>query len=116
MKTLCYAVKPGFAAFIEAHPGLLDQLSSLTEAQCKALIQFPDEEELCQRAVHYFHNDDIYLNEHIIYYENALKKTVYTMECDRFCMILPHSENNPFLPFLQRIFRSFVICPQKELL
>ena len=104
MKSICYALKPGFADFIQSHPDLLNQLSTLSEEQCKALIQKPDEEELCQRAIHYFHNDDIYLSDHIIYYENALKKTIYTMQ----------SEDNPFLPFLRRIYRSFITCPQKD--
>lgn len=116
MKTLCYALKPGFADFIKAHPSLLNRLSSLSEEQCKALIQIPNEEELCERAVHYFHNEDIYLSDHTIYYENALKKTIYTMQCEPFCMILTQSEDNPFLPFLHRIFRSFITCPQKDAL
>lgn len=114
MKTLCYALKPGFANYITAHPDLLNQLSSLSEEQCEALIQVPDEEELCQRAIHYFHNDDIYLSDHTIYYENTLKKTIYTMQCEPYCVILAQSEDNPFLPFLRRIFRSFITYPQKE--
>ena len=114
MKSICYALKAGFADFIQSHPDLLNQLSTLSEEQCKALIQKPDEEQLCERAIHYFHNDDIYLSDHIIYYENALKKTIYTMQCDSFCVTLSQSEDNPFLPFLRRIYRSFITCPQKD--
>lgn len=114
MKMLCYAVQPGFAHVIAAHPTLLNDLDALSEEQCQALLKMPDEVELCERAIHYFHNDSIYLNDHTIYYENALKKMVYTIECDRFCMILSQPEDNPFLPFLRRIFRAFITCPQKE--
>ncbi len=78
------------------------------------MIDLPNEQELCERAVQFFNNDAIYLKDHTIYYENKLKKATYSMRVDTYCIYLTPQEGNPFLPFLQRIFRNLVICTKKD--
>jgi len=109
-----YALQSGFFAFLEEHPDMLMQIAKLDEEQQQHMVLSLNEAELCERAIHYFNNETIYLKDHMIYYENSLKKTVYTMEVKSNVIVLRQYEDNPFIPFLQRIFRRFLILAKKE--
>lgn len=105
-----YALQQGFCDYLNQHPDVLSQLHEMSEEQQKQLVHLLNEEELRERAITYFNNENIYLKDHTLYYENTLRKTTYTMQVFPLHVTLSEKEGNPFLPFLQRIFRKFFIC------
>lgn len=114
MEMIGYAVKNEFAEYINKHNEFLDQLSVIPKEQLMCIVDAPDEEELCERAVQFFHNEAIYLENHTIYYENKLKQTIYEMRIDSYQIFLTPLDGNPFVPFLQRIYRNLVIKMKKD--
>ncbi len=114
MKVYAYVLQPNFFSYLSKHCDLLAQLHDMDEAQRMKLICMLDEKELWQRAVSYFNDEHMELREHTIYYTHSLKKTIYTMEVETERIILKECDDNPFIPFLYRVFRTLLICDEKE--
>lgn len=114
MEMIGYAVKNGFIDPMNKHQDLFEQLFELPKEQLDSILDIPDEKELCERAVQFFHNEAIYLDHHTVYYENKLKQTTYAMRIDSYQILLSPQESNPFVPFLQRIYRNFVLIKKKD--
>lgn len=104
-----YALQQGFSDYLNQHPEVLLQLQELSEEQQKQIVVPLNEDELRERAVTYFNNEQIYIKDHTLYYENSLRKITYTMQVTPLYVTLKEKEGNPFIPFLQRIFRKFFI-------
>ena len=114
MEMIGYAVKDGFIDYLDKHHHFVDQLFELPKEQLDCILDIPDEKELCERAVQFFHNEAIYLDDHTVYYENKLKQTTYAMQFDAYKIHFTPQESNPFIPFLQRIYRNFVLMIKKD--
>lgn len=114
MEMIGYAVKNGFYEYMKQNHSFFDQLSALSDEQVGCMLDTPDEIELCERAIQFFHNEEIYLDNHTIYYENKLKQATYAMKIGSYQVFLTPQEGNPFVPFLQRIYRNFVIINKKD--
>lgn len=115
MKYYAYALRPAFYPYLTKHPELLTHLRELHEEQRNQMVIPLNEEELWKRAVLYFNNEQIELREHTVYYENSLKKAVYSMQVEPERMILDQCGDNPFVPFAMRIFRTLYLLDEKEL-
>ena len=109
-----YALCPAFYTYIAAHPSLLSELNHIKEEQRYHLIYPFDCEELWKRAVSYFDDTQMELREQALFYENSLKKTVYTMKIEPYRLIVNQAADNPFIPFLQRIYRTLYLCKASE--
>lgn len=114
MEMIGYAVKSGFYECMKQNHSFLDQLSKLSKEQIGCILDTPNENELCERAVQFFHNEAIYLDNHTIYYENKLIQATYAMTIDSYQIFLIPHDGNPFVPFLQRIYRNLVVIHKKE--
>lgn len=114
MEKIGYVVKNGFFEYMDQHHDFFDHLSVLSQEQLDHIFDTPDENELCDRAIQFFHNEEIYLDNHTVYYENKLKQTTYAMRIDSHQIHLTSQEGNPFIPFLQRIYRNLVLILKKE--
>lgn len=114
MKWIGYALQNGFSDYVMEHPEILQALADLDRLQREHLVIPLDEQELKERAITYFDHQGIYLRDHTLYYENALRKTVYQMYVDEDHIVLDQKESNPFFPFLQRVFRKFLLYEQEE--
>lgn len=115
MECYAYALRPAFYPYLSKHPKLLAHLQELQEEQRYQIIIPLDEDDLWERAVFYFNNEHMKLCEHTIYYENTLKKAVYSMRVERERLIMDQGGDNPFIPFIKRIFRTLYLCDEKEL-
>lgn len=114
MTLIGFAIKEPFASFLISHSDVLDQIQTMKDEQKQHMIEQFDEQELCKRAIHYFSNDEIYLEDHKICYHHPLRKVLYHITIHPNYIEIDDQEGNPFLPFLQRIFRRFVIRDRKE--
>ncbi len=114
MEMIGYAVKNGFFEYMNKHHSFLDEISLLSREQLDSILDTPNEQELCERAIRFFHNEAIYLDDHTVYYENKLKQTTYAMRFDAYKIHFTPQESNPFIPFLQRIYRNFVLMIKKD--
>lgn len=111
MEMTMYALQENFAAYVMKHPTLLQHIDTMALKQKQQLIQLMDEKDLLQRAITYFDNDAIYLENHTLYYENNLCKRMYRIRIDGNAIIIYEQETNPFFPFLKRIFRKNILYP-----
>ena len=100
MEMIGYAVKDGFIDYLDKHHHFVDQLFELPKEQLDCILDIPDEA--------------IYLDDHTVYYENKLKQTTYAMRFDAYKIHFTPQESNPFIPFLQRIYRNFVLMIKKD--
>lgn len=114
MVCIGFAVKENFAPFLMTHPEILDHMLTMDAVQKQHMIEQFDEHELCDRAIHYFSNDEIYLENHKIFYQHPLRKVLYQMQIHLDYIEFDDQDGNPFLPFLQRIYRRFVLRDGKE--
>lgn len=114
MEMIGYVVKNGFFEYMNKHHNFLDQIPLIAKEQLDSILEIPNELELCERAIRFFHNEAIYLKDHTVYYENKLKQATYAMRIEDYQIYLTPHEGNPFVPFLQRIYRNFVIMKKKE--
>lgn len=114
MAWIGFAVKENFAPFLMTHPEILDHMFTMEPAQKQHMIEQFDEQKLCDRAIHYFSNDEIYLENHKIYYQHPLRKVLYQIQIHSDFIEFDEQDGNPFLPFLQRIYRRFVVRDGKE--
>ncbi len=80
MACIGFAVKENFAPFLMTHPEILDHMLTMDAVQKQHMIEQFDEHELCDRAIHYFSNDEIYLENHKIFYQHPLRKVLYQMQ------------------------------------
>lgn len=110
MEIIVYDIQEKFLPYVKKHPKLLEQLPELSMEQQVKIIQMMDEEEVKERAVHYFNNDAIYIKDHVLHYENTLRGITYKMKIETH-QITVFGQDNPFLPFLKRIFRRFFAYP-----
>lgn len=114
MKWVGYALQNGFSEYLFKHPDLLEHLSSLSQEQCQQLVLPLDEEELQLRAMTYFNNEQIVLHNHKLSFEHPLRKKTYAITIEPYAVLLDQKEENPFYPFLQRVFRKFLVFEVKE--
>lgn len=109
-----YTVQEGFYSYAKQHPMMLRNITQLPREQQKQILQDIDEQLLCERAIQYFDCNDIYLKDHVLYYTNTLRSTTHTIRIDASSILVQDHEQNPFLPFLKRIFRSIVSINEKK--
>lgn len=103
-----YVATQSSYAFLKERPSFFRYLASFQEKQKECFVQAMDEEELRQRAIQYFDDDTIFLENHELCYENKIRKTMYKIRIEPYHIILSEGEQNPFLPFLQRIYRFYL--------
>lgn len=113
MKWIGYALQTGFYDYISLHPEVLRQLPVLSPKQQAQFVRHLDEEELRIRAITYFDNEAIYLEDHTLFYKHPLRNITYQINITPLYITLEQKEENPFYPFLKRVFRNFLIYEQE---
>lgn len=108
MEVTVYALQKGFSSYLNIHPEFVEYMDEFPLEQQEKFVLLMQEEEIKERAIAYFDDPTIYLQDHILYYENTLRSTTYKIKVESTCIRVYEQEVNPFFPFLKRIFRELL--------
>ena len=108
MELYAIAPKDSFLSYVQEHPSFLRYVLEFDERQKNEFVMRFHEEELVERAIAFFDSEDIYVKDHILFYENKLRSITYKIRIESHHIVVYDSVHNPFLPFLSRIYRKFL--------
>lgn len=108
---VCYIVHPAFYDFVLLHPEILQNRDILEKEQRRLILKNIDKEEL-MRSASFFFQTSIVLDGSMLYLKDLSKKHTYFIEVHDDFIIL-RSDDNPFLSFLKRKFRSIFVLEEE---
>lgn len=113
MELTVYALQKGFSSYLHTHPEFVEHMDAFSMEQQQKFVLPIQEEELMERAITYFDDPSIYLEDHTLYYAHPLRNTTYKIKVEDISITVYEQDGNPFFPFLKRIFREIVTCTKK---